>query len=506
VAGHPKLRAVWQGALLTALDHGPFIGQAAGLAMDRSRRLLCGGAFASVIGASLPAAVSNHGAVTPEMFGAKGDGSTNDTAAFAAMAEHVNRAGGGEIILRRATYIVGAQTRSFRGAPYAFRPAPILELTGCSRPIVIRGNGARMKCEGGLRFGTFSAATGAATRHNMPYFEFGELASPYHHMIKVERCDGGIEISDLELDGNLPGLRIGGPWGDTGHQIGTFGISLVDNDGPEILRNIHAHHHAVDGLLIDGPERARSAQRLIEKLRSEYNGRQGCSIVGGSGYKFVDCRFEHTGKSTVKSAPGAGVDIEAEKGKRVRNLTFQNCLFSNNHGPGLVCDQGDSEGAHFLNCTFIGTTNWAAWPAKPRIRFQTCTFVGPIVNCFGDAKDPERATRFFDCSFRDDPKLTPTGAVFRGQNEDGPIADLSNNPKVLFSRCAFTLTHRHALPWTTNVVIFEDCRLSQAAPQTSYPRGTFVGRNFISGKVDLYSAIVLGHLTVNGVRLPPTRA
>lgn len=53
-------------------------------------------------------------AVTPEQFGAAGDGRTNDTLAFAAMSAFVNRNGGGEIVLRPTTYLVGRQTRGAR--------------------------------------------------------------------------------------------------------------------------------------------------------------------------------------------------------------------------------------------------------------------------------------------------------------------------------------------------------------------------------------------------------
>src|SRR5690348_6156661 len=46
-------------------------------------------------------------AVTPEQFGAAGDGQTNDTDAFAKMTAAVNKAGGGRVVLRKTTYIVG---------------------------------------------------------------------------------------------------------------------------------------------------------------------------------------------------------------------------------------------------------------------------------------------------------------------------------------------------------------------------------------------------------------
>lgn len=467
-----------------------------------SRRDLIRGAVTTALVATHQSSLSNtvqtSEFVTPEMFGAKGDGKTNDTAAFAAMSEHVNARGGGNVVLRKTTYIVGMQVQSNGdGSDYAFAPAKIMEFSGCSRPLIVQGNGARLKCADGLRFGTFDPNTGRATRRKLPNYAPGELSSPYHWMIKVENCSGTIDIADLELDGNLEGLNVGGPWGDTGYQIGACGLGLINNDGLEAIRHVYSHHHAMDGILINGADHDRKVVSLFTLVRSEYNVRQGCSIVGGRGYRFEKCRFNHTGKAGLASGPGGGVDVEAER-KKVRNLAFINCEFSNNHGPGLVADQGDSEGAIFRGCTFIGTTSWSAWPCMPRFRFESCRFVGPIVNAFGDAQQPARATQFLDCTFLDDPALSPTRQVYKPPRTDGPIADLSNNPNVRFRRCSFIVRHAHTLPWTTSKVIFEDCQMIQLSPNPSYPRGTYVGSNVISGNVDLYSAVVKGRLVVNG--------
>ena len=49
----------------------------------------------------------------PEEFGARGDGATNDTDAFARLSADVNLRGGGTVILGRGkTYLVGRQVRN----------------------------------------------------------------------------------------------------------------------------------------------------------------------------------------------------------------------------------------------------------------------------------------------------------------------------------------------------------------------------------------------------------
>ncbi len=431
---------------------------------------------------------------TPEEFGARGDGVTNDTAAFARLSAAVNAAGGGVVSLRKTTYIVGQQAPSLRAnSRYSFAPAPILEFLNCSRAIDLRGNGARLRCAPGLRYGTFDARSGRATRNKLP-FTGNQVATPYSYMIKVQDCSGGVEISDLELDGNLPALSIGGEYGDTGYQIEAFGVALYNNRGREVIRNVHTHHHALDGLVIDGVDSATGVERRIINVRSEYNGRQGCSIVGGHGYAFEGCRFNHTGKSKIASSPGAGVDVEAENGKRVRKLSFVNCEFVNNNGPGMVADTGDSADARFESCRFVGTSDWAIWPRKPRFRFFKSSFVGAICNTFG-SPDPADATQFHDCEFRDDPRLSPTGAVY-GR---GTIADLSNHANVLFNRCRFLLTHSAVLPWSL-AVIYQDCTMEQKSKEEAYPRGLYRGRNTIKGNVDLYGSKIVGELEVNGKR------
>jgi len=473
--------------------------------MEMSRRTMleAGVAATGALLARSPAGAALPLVFTPEQFGAKGDGVTDDTAALARLADHVSARGGGAVNFRRAIYLVGSQARTTRQAPYAFEPARLLEFTGCTRPLILRGNGARLKCAPGLRYGTFDRASGRATRNQMPYTGSGELATPYRWMIKVQDCSGLVEISDFELDGNIANLRIGGPWGDTGHQINATGLALVNNRGPERLARIYSHHHGQDGLLIDGADFERRATSAIEQLRCEYNGRQGCSIVGGKGYDFRECRFNHTGRAGIASNPGAGVDIEAEAGKKVRRLRFSNCEFSNNHGQGLVADSGDSQGATFTGCTFVGTTNWAVWPHKPFFRFDACTFVGPIVHPFG-SPDRAMATQFHGCTFRDDPALSPNGKVYGGENPDRPIADLPGNANVLFNRCRFRLTHDAVLPWSVDV-IYADCVMSQSAARASFPRGTYVGRNIIKGHAIVASSPIRGELVLNGRSLGPAR-
>lgn len=433
----------------------------------------------------------------PEDFGARGDGRTNDTAAFRRLAEATNRASGGRIVLARKTYLVGEQDATPPDQPYAFAPRAILKLSHCRRPLTIEGNGAVLRCAPGLRYGTFDRATGRSVELPMPNIQPGPLSTPYDYMVLVEECAGAVAIDDLELDGNSRALRIGGPWGDVGRQIACDGLFLRSNRGDEVVRNLYTHHHGRDGLMLAGAATLPvETRRLFAGIRSEWNGRQGCSLIGGRGYRFADCRFAHTGRGAVASPPGAGFDIEAETAP-IRNIRFDRCVFEDNFGCGFVADSGDSADVRLANCRFVGTTNWSTWTDKPGFRFDQCEIVGACVRFFS-SPNPFTATRFYDCVFTDSPARSTNGEVYL----NGPIANAAYSRNVLFARCRFDAIHGAQLPWST-AVIYESCIMRQSGRSPGYPRGVFRGTNRIDGVVDIGASPVQGRLVLNGQVIAP---
>jgi len=432
----------------------------------------------------------------PENFGARGDGRTNDTAAFHTLSNHVNKRGGGTIELGRGkTYVVGRQVRN--GRRYFLSPLPIMRFERLRFPLLISGNGATLLAEPGLKFGIFDEKTLRPLQSALPNFRPNGIAAPYDAMIWISDCLAPIQVRDVELDGNCEQMTIGGGYGDTGHQLPGSGVILTDNLSDERLESVYTHHHPLDGMIINGSEE-RKGRGNFDDLTVRNNGRQGVSIVGGTSYCFSNCEFSQTGRSDISSRPGAGVDIEAE-GKRIRDVAFRSCSFSANSGPGLLADQGDSAAITCSDCIFIGTTSWSAWPNKPRMHFKRCKFVGALARPFASA-DPELATQFDRCIFRDDPGLAPDGNVFlNNKTGAGPIVDMGGNAgtNILFNRCIFHLTHLGRLPWSWKA-IYVDSVMSQASKETGYPRGQYRGRNVIRGRVDLYSSSISGELIVNG--------
>lgn len=435
----------------------------------------------------------------PEDFGARGDGSTNDSRAFAALSDEINRRSGGTIALTAGrTYMVGAQERG--GPQFGWEPAPILDFKNLSGPLVILGNGARLRCLPGLRYGTFDLVTGQPVDRPKGQRNRAELASPYRGMISVTLCKGPVTIRDVELDGNATGLIVGGRFGDKGWQIPATGLVLTFNSGVETIDNVHSHNHALDGAIFKGNP-ARTSRSDVRRLVCTNNGRQGLSIVSGRGYDFADCEFSRTGRGSIASAPRAGVDIEAE-GRTIRDVSFLRCKFVDNFGAGLTAEAGDSEDLRFTQCLFVGTSNWSAWARKPKMVFNGCTFVGALVHAYGDS-DPSRAARFVSCRFTDDPSLSPTGVVFAGRAGEGPIAVLGpESQNASFERCSFDLVGGATLPRSPPTVIYRDCTMRQRSSRVSAPRGRYFGTNRINGAAILNGSTVEGSVILNGRALP----
>jgi hypothetical protein len=467
--------------------------------MGSTRRQFVAGVAATTF---IPTAASAAagGTVTPEMFGAKGDGTTNDTRAFAAMSAHMNARGGGTIVLRPVTYLVGLQHPSFGRDRVSFAPSDIIHLKQCTGPIVINGNGASLRAAPGLRYGRFDPNSGQALP-DPPRRDLANQATPYEAMIYIHGCSGGISIADLELDGGLQRMRIGGRSAKHIWPAAGSGIRLRNNSGPERLARIKSHHHPVDGIMLS-PASARTGSTIVTDVVCDYNARQGCSITGGRDLVFQRCKFRHTGRAVFHNAPGHGVDIEAE-GRPIRNVLFEDCEFSDNVAIGMGAGRGtDSDDIRFSRCKFIGTTNWSLGPQRSRMRFRNCLIVGTFGYVYGDL-NPDLAPQFFDCLFTDDPKLSPTGRVFLGKGGPKSIAIIRKNPNVLFSRCKFRLVGEGLLPISTGV-IYDSCEMSQRSPAVSKPGGTYIGTSSISGNANLDGSIIRGKVVLNGRTLART--
>lgn len=416
-------------------------------------------------------------AISVKDFGAVGDGTTNDTIAFNAAAAAIQAAGGGKLIIPNGTYIVGLQTFT-TGFGFGATNNPI-SLTGCTKPVIIEGNGAIIKWASGLYFGSFDKYTKSPVVQTSPNSTLGQLG----YMFLFNGC-ASVKITDLELDGNVSTYVIGSPYGDTGWQLAAGGIESYASKA-FLCENVYAHHHGQDGFIIAwaGITTADNAYpHYMNNCRSYYNGRQGLSWVGGNHLVAVNCDFSHTGKNGyLVSAPGAGVDIENESGV-LQNGTFINCRFFDNYGVGMVSDgtATTSKQMSFYSCQFIGTTNWASWSDQQQYVFRDCLFVGSVVRPGGNATYPELASQFYNCYFTFQTSYSPSGVVYESSNQRFEF-DYSNN--TLFDTCTFNAASLPGLPYSTPTTQYRNCNfIKKTSTTTTYSWGVYTGLNkFDSG-------------------------
>ncbi|WP_162944457.1 right-handed parallel beta-helix repeat-containing protein [Flavisolibacter nicotianae] len=331
-------------------------------------------------------------------FGAKGDGKTNDQAAFELAAQFFNnRKGQGKLVIPKGVYIVGKQefTRGKNGKP-AFEGHDVLHLTNVKNFAIEGAKGATLKYTPGLKFGSFEPETG------LPYVAKGYFvnwayAAMIGHCIFIDQSEN-VTVSGLELDGNSKTFVLGGSYGDVGRQLPHYGV-FIQNSRSVNIKTVWAHHFALDGICVANKAAEKDDDIEINDSRFEYNSRQGLSWIGGNDLKVKNCAFNHTGQGAFNSAPGAGVDIEAEYGP-VKNGKFKNCEFTNNKGCALVADSGNSSDCEFESCTFWGVENWSVWVNKPGFTFRKCNLYGSIVHGYNASTEKE-ATKFIDCWFED---------------------------------------------------------------------------------------------------------
>ena len=361
-------------------------------------------------------------------FGAKGDGKTNDQDAFESAADYFNKHGGnGKLVISKGTYMLGKQT--FTGGQNnmpVYTGENVMKFSNIKNFTITGENGSLLRYMPGLRFGAFKP-TGEVYEHGNNYFVNRAYMGQIGYCILIDNCSD-ITITGVTMDGNSDNFILGGVYGDVGRQVPHTGIYIQKGKNVKI-ENDYIHHFGLDGITVANPPGDSPDSISIINTTSEYNGRQGLSWVGGNGLYAKNCKFNHTGKGKLSSAPAAGVDIESEAAG-LKNGIFEDCEFIDNSGCGLVADSGNSSDCTFTGCTFWGTTGWSVWTNKPRFTFNSCNIYGSATHGF-NADNITDATKFNDCKFEDKP--------YNGTPPYGTYLIESNSVKRMsFTNCTFT--------------------------------------------------------------------
>lgn len=378
-------------------------------------------------------------AISPEDFGAVGDGVINDTTAFQLACAYIESLDGGALWLTHGKiYIVGRQTLTGAfGQGASYRPEEIITIESCANPVVIYGNGAQLKVADGLHFGSFNPVTGAVFNPPPGSFTDPDYAASVGSVIALG-TNASYRVDNLQIDGNLASLVIGGRWGDSGIQLAAYGINSFANKMGDI-NNVYTHHNGLDGVVIGNTGMVatdNARPHTLTNVNSDYNARQGLSLVGGIGITMIGCNFNNTGRGintgtgvALVTSPGLGFDIEAESSV-IRQGIAINCQFVNNAGGGMIADSGDGGYFSFTKCLFWGTTSQSIGPNKPQMHFYDCDIYGAAVTPYASTTDANKP-QFIRCRFEDVPY--PTTGVFAG-----PLIDCGGRDRIYFEGCNFT--------------------------------------------------------------------
>ncbi|MBZ4190006.1 right-handed parallel beta-helix repeat-containing protein [Niabella beijingensis] len=362
-------------------------------------------------------------------FGAKGNGKVSDHEAFKkALAFFDKRHGNGKLIIPNGTYRIGRQVYNF-GAKKKnlYSPDDVVQITGFEN-FTIEGQGQSILIyESGLKFGSFESQT-KKLEVKRNFFDRTKAAFP-GYCIRIENSKN-VLIQNIQLDGNLKSMNIGGGYGDVGIQLPYTGIYILNSVSVRI-KNTYVHHFGQDGITISNANKVPDNIQLSES-KFEYNARQGLSWIAGNGLSVYKCVFGNTGEGGLFSPPGAGIDIEPERGS-VRNGKFEFCEFSNNKGCGVVADRGDSKNMTFSNCVFNVKDNWAIWVTAPDYNFLNCRIYGPVVHGYRATNDND-ATKFIKCYFED--------IAGKGNTVSKFMIETNYASRILIKDCEFSINYK----------------------------------------------------------------
>lgn len=421
-----------------------------------------------LVTAFLPAAMAKDRTVTPEEFGAKGDGVSDDTSAFQQAAKELTNAGGGTLQLKpKSVYRVGRQVAQKGVHPY-WKTEPILAFTGV-KSLVIDGQGSTIKILSGLRVGCFDKDTGEKASPPVPVKSWDEQTE-LGGMIDLKNCDG-VTVKNLTLDGNQEYAIYGGPNRTWGLEVWAVGIRSVESKNVTIT-DVICTEHCLDGIYISQDFTAKfnedsgATPHRLERVRCTRNARQGVSWGGGRGLTCVDCEFSHNGRGRHRVGPQAGIDIECEAGSCLDGV-FERCRFENNTGPGVLLHgtgyPSKIRGMTFSKCRMWGSTSLSISVMDAKgVVFDDCDITGTAAWGYG-SKQTEEATKYVKCRFEDAER-----SEYPTCRELGCLV-FARGDNILFENCQFKARRVMAVstdnaPKTSDRELFRDCEFLLAPP------------------------------------------
>ncbi len=259
-------------------------------------------------------AIAQAPAFTPEAFGAKGDGRTDDYAALKRLAAAVTAAGGGTVRFGRGRQYLIDRVQVWTGP--GRNDVSHIVYANC-RGLRIDLNGAAIHVKGDFHRG--GDARGGRMSHRNAVIPF-----------LFDRC-ADLTVENGSLDGNAGRMTRDPEVGERGgHGLSISSCSQV------LLQDLHVHHFSTDGIRLGmgrGNEPCRTVR--LNRVRCTNNARQGLTNAGGVDVVAADCAFSASGRTggPYRHAPSAGVDVEPFSRGSVRSdFRALRCRFDDNVG------------------------------------------------------------------------------------------------------------------------------------------------------------------------------
>ncbi|MEO8088519.1 MAG: hypothetical protein ABI763_16995, partial [Bacteroidota bacterium] len=235
-----------------------------------------------------------------------------------------------------------------------------------------------------------------------------------------------VTINNLELDGNLPNLALGGATvSGAGNNEQHYGILITGTNTYNpltfgsrdiTLNNVNVHHFGYAGIEIAPHNWQPIVNLILKDCKFNSNGCCGFAWEAGGGIRADNCRFNSNAIETITTIQACGMDIESGGVEKSHNGIFTNCEFKYNYLNGVTNSEvppTNERDFTFKHCTFVGSEFSPGIPhtkfqagnpiflTTPGCHFDCCDFYGTINYSYDSPTEVDKMI-FNSCSFNEE--------------------------------------------------------------------------------------------------------